>query len=149
MSYPIISPPPTSNILIMWFVNYFWQALKVSFFLSDVFSDFRIGPNTPPVIWVAHLTRHFLSCYSCSYYISMVKGNLLINPSFMENLPDLKLLIERFERDIQESCKCSLRRIADTKRLSHVTLKIRWLEILDNLDASLWIQSRKLWSQYW
>ena len=94
-------------------------------------------------------TRHFLSCYSCSYYISMMKGNLLINPSFMENLPDLKLLIERFERDIQESCKCSLRRIADTKRLSHVTLKIRWLEILDNLDASLWIQFRKLWSQYW
>ena len=28
--------------------------------------------NRPPANWVAHLTREFLACYSCSYYSSML-----------------------------------------------------------------------------
>ena len=37
LSYPFISPAPTSNILIMWLVNYFLQALEVSFFRPTYF----------------------------------------------------------------------------------------------------------------
>ena len=32
---------------------------------------FSIFNNTPPPIWVAHITRELLTCYTCSYYSSM------------------------------------------------------------------------------
>ena len=28
---------------------------------------FFISKNTPPASWVTHVTRDFLTCYSCSY----------------------------------------------------------------------------------
>ena len=37
--------------------------------ISKYFSFFN---NKPPVGWVAHATRHFLTCYSYSYYSSML-----------------------------------------------------------------------------
>ena len=32
---------------------------------------FSMFNNKPPASWVAHITRDFLTCYSCSYYSSM------------------------------------------------------------------------------
>ena len=32
---------------------------------------FSIFNNKPPASWVAHVTRDFITCYSCSYYSSM------------------------------------------------------------------------------
>ena len=37
---------------------------------SEYFSFFNIAP---PANWVAHITRDFLTCYSCSYYSYLVK----------------------------------------------------------------------------
>ena len=37
--------------------------------------------HKPPSNWVAHITRDFLTCYSCSYYSSMLKCLIyFINP---------------------------------------------------------------------
>ena len=33
---------------------------------------FSVFHNKPPTSWVAHITSDFLSCYSCSYYSSMI-----------------------------------------------------------------------------
>ena len=33
---------------------------------------FNIFNNKPPSTWVVHITRDFLTCYSCSYYSSML-----------------------------------------------------------------------------
>ena len=33
---------------------------------------FNFFNNKPPVRWVAHITRDFLICYSCSYHSSML-----------------------------------------------------------------------------
>ena len=41
---------------------------KMSSITSKHFSFFN---NKPPASWVAHITRDFLTCYSCSYYSSM------------------------------------------------------------------------------
>ena len=41
---------------------------------SKYFSFFN---NKPPASWVVHIARDFLTCYSCSYYSSMEKYNLL------------------------------------------------------------------------
>ena len=32
---------------------------------------FKFFNNKPTASWVAHMTRHFLTCYSCLYYSSM------------------------------------------------------------------------------
>ena len=47
--------------------------------ISKYFSFFN---NKPPTIWVAHITRDFLTCYSCSYYSSMLRHNRLYCRSF-------------------------------------------------------------------
>ena len=39
---------------------------------SKYFTFFK---NTPPATWVAHTTRNFITCYSCSYYSFMMEGN--------------------------------------------------------------------------
>ena len=39
---------------------------------SKYFSFFN---NKPPANWVTHITREFLTGYSCSYYGSMVLAN--------------------------------------------------------------------------
>ena len=35
--------------------------------------NFSFFKNKPPVSWVAHITRNFFTCYSCSYYSSIVE----------------------------------------------------------------------------
>ena len=35
---------------------------------------FTFFNNKPPTSWVTHITRGFLTCYSCSYYSSMLWG---------------------------------------------------------------------------
>ena len=45
---------------------------KIYNITSKYFSFFN---NKPPGCWVVHITRDFLTCYSCSYYSSMVKRN--------------------------------------------------------------------------
>ena len=41
---------------------------------STCFSFFN---NKPPASWVTHRTRDFITCYSCSYYSSMVEVKFL------------------------------------------------------------------------
>ena len=41
--------------------------------ISKYFSFFK-----PPASWIAHMTRDFLTCYSCSYYSSMLRWSFLI-----------------------------------------------------------------------
>ena len=43
-----------------------WKMLHIT---SKYFSFFS---NEPPANWVVHVTRDFLTCYSCSYYSSMM-----------------------------------------------------------------------------
>ena len=38
---------------------------------SKYFSFFS---NSPPASWVAHIARDFFTCYSCSYYSSMLRA---------------------------------------------------------------------------
>ena len=38
---------------------------------------FSISNNKPPTSWVAHITKDILTCYSCSYYRSMLKGKFI------------------------------------------------------------------------
>ena len=33
--------------------------------------------NKPPACWVTHITRGFITCYSCSYYSSILKIEIL------------------------------------------------------------------------
>ena len=64
---------------------------------------FSIVNNKPPPRWVAHITRDFLTCYSCLYYNSMLATNvyllmflaLILNisiVSFPSNLSELNVL---------------------------------------------------------
>ena len=46
-----------------------WKIFNI---ISKYFSFFN---NKPPTSWVPHITRDFLTCYSCSYYSSMLKVN--------------------------------------------------------------------------
>ena len=50
---------------------------------SKYFSFFN---NKPPASWVAHITRDFLICYSCSYYSSMIVLIFRNLPSSVEHL---------------------------------------------------------------
>ena len=47
------------------------ESSKIFNITSKYFSFFK---NKPPSNWVAHITRVFLTCYSCSYYSSMIAG---------------------------------------------------------------------------
>ena len=38
---------------------------------------FNIFNNKPPASWVVHITGDFLTCYSCSYYSSMIQPSVL------------------------------------------------------------------------
>ena len=49
--------------------SYTRENSKMFYITSKYFSFFN---NKPPASWVAHITRDFLTCYSCSYYSSMV-----------------------------------------------------------------------------
>ena len=55
---------------------------------SKYFSFFN---NKLPASWVAHITRDFLSCYSCSYYSSMVQLNSLSYSPFFSLRKNTKL----------------------------------------------------------
>ena len=60
---------------------------KIFNIASKYFSFFN---NKPPVGWVAHIARDFLTCYSCLYYSSMhaAKIDRLVNEkntAFLEN----------------------------------------------------------------
>ena len=37
---------------------------------------FSFFNNKPPASWVRHITRDILTCYSCSYYSSMIRPSL-------------------------------------------------------------------------
>ena len=39
---------------------------------------FSFFNNKPPASWVAHITRDFLTCYFCSYYISMASRSEIL-----------------------------------------------------------------------
>ena len=41
---------------------------------------FSFSSDKPPVSWVAHTTRDFLTCYSCSYYSFMIISNIDLAP---------------------------------------------------------------------
>ena len=55
---------------------------------------FSIFNNKPPASWVAHVTRDFLTCYSCSYYSSMLQRSLdsFIQLSSIKDLRFWKIL---------------------------------------------------------
>ena len=40
---------------------------------------FSFSKNKPTASWVAHTTRYFLTCYSCSYYSSMHESNFVLS----------------------------------------------------------------------
>ena len=48
------------------------ESSKMFNITSKYFSFFK---NKPPASWVAHITRDFPTCYSCSYYSSMIIPN--------------------------------------------------------------------------
>ena len=58
--------PQTNQVFIF---SYTRENSKMFNITSTYFSFFN---NKPPVSWVVHITRDFLTCYSCSYYSSMV-----------------------------------------------------------------------------
>ena len=48
---------------------------------------FNFFSNTAPVSGIAHITRDFFTCYSCSYYISMIyTGKFKTIMTFKTNL---------------------------------------------------------------
>ena len=49
--------------------------------------------NKPPTSWVAHITRDFLTCYSCSYYNFMFWNTNFYNP--MRSSISAKILLRR------------------------------------------------------
>ena len=59
---------------------YLYRSIKILHFLTLArIQKFKITSkylsvfnNTPPASWVAHTTRDFLTCYSWSYYRSMI-----------------------------------------------------------------------------
>ena len=53
---------------------------------------FSIFNNKPPASWVAHITRDFITCYSCSYYSFMIEPTCFkwINPLYWPFLTSQK-----------------------------------------------------------
>ena len=49
----------------------FSHTRKNSKFFNITSKYFTFFNNKPPTSWVAHVAKHFLTCYSCSYYSSM------------------------------------------------------------------------------
>ena len=49
-------------------ISFTWENSKMFNITSKYF---RLFKNKPLASWVAHLTRDFHTCYSCSYYSSM------------------------------------------------------------------------------
>ena len=56
---------------------------------------FSLFDNKPPTGWIAHIARDFLTCYSCLYYISMIKTRP-IGPFHMWRYIQLTLLYSFF-----------------------------------------------------
>ena len=71
-----------SRNMIGWFIKtYLHKPINIIQFLSRAkikkmfniaLKCFNTFNNKPPSSWVAHIRRNFLTCYSCSYYSSMV-----------------------------------------------------------------------------
>ena len=56
-----------------WLYNFSHVANSKMFNITSKY--FTILNNKPTASWVAHITRDFLACYSCSYYSSMIYPN--------------------------------------------------------------------------
>ena len=63
----------------------------LSFLCTDIFLKsyivakyFSIFNNTPPLSWVAHIGRDFLTCYSCSHFSSMILCIFLCGHYFVQ-----------------------------------------------------------------
>ena len=61
---------------------YLHRPIKIIIFLCENSKMYKITSkyfsflnNKPPASWVAHVTRDFLTCYSCVYYVFMFKGS--------------------------------------------------------------------------
>ena len=53
-----------------WFYNFLLAGEFKNVSLNVKY--FGIFKNTPPASWVAHTTRVFFTCYTCSYYILII-----------------------------------------------------------------------------
>ena len=52
-------------------IFFIWENFKKFNITSKYFSIFSIEPAAN---WVAHIARDFITCYSCSYYSTMLQG---------------------------------------------------------------------------
>ena len=78
---------PRSRNMIGWFIKTsVHKPIKIIQFLSKMFNItskyFSVFNSKSLASWVAHITMDFLTCYSCSYYNSMLRFN-----SFMKEVP--------------------------------------------------------------
>ena len=70
----VIFRTPSRNMVGQFKKAYLHRPIKILYFLTParIQKYFSFFNNKPPVDWVAHITRDFLTCYYCSYYSSML-----------------------------------------------------------------------------
>ena len=78
-----------------------WKNYKMFNITSKYFSIFN---NKPPASWVAYITRDFRTCYSCSYYSSMIAGTAA-NQDPTYTITDKKLYIPVVTLSTQDNVK--------------------------------------------
>ena len=68
---------------------------------------FSIFNNKLPSIWAAHIARDFLTCYSCSHYSYMVRGNHLsfMNKTFSKTIMHRTRFWNRYLNENKESIR--------------------------------------------
>ena len=68
-------------------ISFTWENLKM---FNITWKYFSIFNKKPPTNWVAHVTRDFLTCYSCSYHSSMVTLTAFVSLSSVISDPAYK-----------------------------------------------------------
>ena len=94
-----------------WKLNYINQSRFYNFFhvekLKNVYISsryFSISNNKPPASWVAHISRDFLTCYSCSIIVPWLHANA-IKQSYIIILYRRRENIENAIWKISNSCE--------------------------------------------
>ena len=74
-------------------ISFTWENSKI---FNITLKYFNIFNSKPPASWVAHMTRDFLTCYSCSYYSSMLTINDFFWTDFLLGLFTFPYFIDDF-----------------------------------------------------